>query len=311
MSGKGLADGILSSPFFRVQKKLLTFFFNYVLFPIHTFLANPLKEVVHLKRGILYRAFIYFLCFSFLLMMNGFARMGLEAKEIERPFGEMVSKGEVKFEARENMWKKVDSSHFPLFKGMRVKTESGQALLRFQDNGRVEVSPRSLFSIDQQGRLVLTEGSIRFSLPVASEVSFKVGNLSIQPSRTLQASKGISIPASGDSTIAGTLSIHSNGSVTISSQEGKLQVLGPDQVLLAAIPKNESITLPSVTVSGPQRVMVAQAGETAATTQTTGTFLGISTWGWVGIVAAAAVIAGVAIAAGGGDGDSDRVPICP
>jgi hypothetical protein len=266
--------------------------------------------VVVLKRGILYKAFIYFLCFSFLLLMNGFARMGLEAKEVERPLGEMMSRGEVKFEARENVWKKAESSHFPLFKGTRVKTESGQALLRFPDNGRVEVSPRSLFSIDQQGRLVLTEGSIRFSLPVTSEVSIRIGNLSIHPSRTLQAAKGMPVPVSVDSTIAGTLSIHSNGSVTVKAHEGKLHVLGPDQVLLAAIPKNESVTFPSLTVSGPQRVMVAQAGETSATAGTTGTFLGISTWGWIGIIAVAAVIAGVAIAAGGG-GDSDRFPICP
>jgi hypothetical protein len=93
--------------------------------------------------------------------------------------------------------------------------------------------------------------------------------------------------------------------------EGKLNVLSQDNVLLAAVPKNDSVTIPSVTVSGPSRVMVAQAGETATiATGTTGSFLGISTLGWVGIIAAAAAVTVVTVAASGDD-DHDRVPVCP
>ncbi len=265
-----------------------------------------------MKRGVVYRGFIYFLCFSFLLLMNGLSRIGLEAREVEKPLAEMISRGDVKFEMRENVWKKVESSHFPIFKGMRVKTEAGgSAILRLADNGRIEIHPGSLFSFDSEGRMILTQGSLRFSLPATSDVRFRVGNLSILKARQLQAAHGRSIPQPEESLISGTLSIHANGSVTVKSHEGRLQVLGPDQTLLAAIPKNDSVTLPSVTVSGPQRVMVAQAGETSTATETTGTFLGISTWGWVGIVAGAAVIAGVAIAAGGGGDGGDRIPICP
>lgn len=264
-----------------------------------------------MKRGTLQKGFIYFLCFSFLLLMNGFSRFGLEARETEKPLAEMVSRGDVKFEMRANVWKNVESSHFPLFKGMRIKTEKGQAILRLPDNGRIEVNPGSLFSFDSEGRLILNQGSLRFSLPVASEVSFRVGNISILKARTLQASQGRSVLPSMESLVSGAVSIHANGSVTVKAHEGKLQVLGHDHTLLAAIPKNDSVTLPSVTVSGPQRVMVAQAGETSTTTETTGTFLGISTWGWIGIVAGAAVIAGVAIAAGGGGDGGDGVPICP
>jgi hypothetical protein len=218
----------------------------------------------------------------------------------------------VKFEARENVWKKVETSHFPIFKGTRVKTESGHAILTLPDNGRIEVNPRSLFSFDKEGRLILTEGSIKFHLPMTSGVNFKIGNLSIIKTRTLQAAKGNSISSPAESLVTGSLSIHPNGSITVKSFEGKLNVLNQDHVLLAAVSKNDSVTIPSVTVSGPSRVMVAQAGETATTaTGTTGDFLGISTWGWVGIIGAAAAVIVIVAAAGGGGGGSDRVPICP
>lgn len=264
-----------------------------------------------MKKGMFYKGFIYFLCFSFLLLMNGFSRMGLEARETERPLAEMISRGDVKFEVRENIWKNVESSHFPLFKGTRVKTEKGQAIVRLPDNGKVEVHSGSLFSFDSEGKLTLTQGSLRFSLPVTSDLTLRIGNLSITRARILQASQGSSSFPSTDSLVSGTVSIHANGSVTVKTLEGKVQVLGPDHSLLAAIPKNDSVTLPSITVTGPQRVMVAQAGETSTTTETKGAFLGISTWGWVGIIAGAAVIAGVAIAASGGGDGGDWIPICP
>ena len=265
-----------------------------------------------MKKGIIYKSFIYSLCFSFLLLMNGFSRIGLEAKEAERPLGEMVSKGEVKFEARENVWKKVESSHFPIFKMTRVKTESGHAILTLPDNGRIEVNPKSLFSFDKEGRLILTEGSIKFHLPITSEINFKIGNLSIIKARTLQAAKGNSISSPAESLVTGSLSIHPNGSITVKTLEGRLNVLNQDHVLLAAVSKNDSVTIPSVTVSGPSRVMVAQAGETATTTTgTTGDFLGISTWGWVGIIAAAVAVVVIVAAAGGGGGGDDGVPVCP
>ncbi|NWF92531.1 MAG: hypothetical protein HXY46_06410, partial [Syntrophaceae bacterium] len=56
------------------------------------------------------RLLVYFVCVSFLVMMNGFPMASVEARENLLPIGEMVSKGEVKFEARENVWRKVESS---------------------------------------------------------------------------------------------------------------------------------------------------------------------------------------------------------
>jgi len=253
----------------------------------------------------------YFLCFSFLLMTSHTPWIIAEAKENASPVGEMVSKGTVKFEVRENVWRPVESTHFPIFKGTKIKTENGQAILTLPDHGRIEINPRSLFSFDKEGRVVLAEGSIKFHLPITSEVNFKIGNLSITKARIHQAAKGSSVSSATDPLVAGSISINTNGSVTVKTLEGRLNVVNQENVVLAAVPKNESVTIPSVTVSGPSRMMVAQAGETGTTTTgTTGTFLGISTWGWVGIIAAAAVVTIVAVAASGGD-DHDRVPVCP
>jgi hypothetical protein len=68
-----------------------------------------------MKNGRYQKAFVYFLSVSFLLMMNGFPGAIAQAKEIGLPIGEMVSRGEVKFEVRDKVWKNVDLSHFPIF----------------------------------------------------------------------------------------------------------------------------------------------------------------------------------------------------
>jgi hypothetical protein len=83
--------------------------------------------------------------------------------------------------------------------------------------------------------------------------------------------------------------------------QGRLSLLNQDHVVLAELSTKDSLTLPSVTVKGNAPVMVAQVGETKASEEKE-KFLGISTWGWVGITAATVGIAGIAIAAGGGGG---------
>jgi len=63
-----------------------------------------------MKRGFAFKAWVYFLCVSFLLLANGFHTMIAEAKEMGRPLGEMVSRGEVKLESRKSVWKSVELS---------------------------------------------------------------------------------------------------------------------------------------------------------------------------------------------------------
>ena len=56
-----------------------------------------------MKRRKACKVFVCFLCASFLLLTSGFSKMTAEAKEKEVPIGEMVSKGDVRFEARESV----------------------------------------------------------------------------------------------------------------------------------------------------------------------------------------------------------------
>ena len=262
-----------------------------------------------MKKRFGFKLLIYFLCVSFLVMMSGFPRRVAGAKERVLPMGEMVSQGEVKFEARQNVWKEVESSHFPIFQGTRIKVEKGVAFITLSNNSQIEVSPDSLFSLDQNDQLVLSQGSIDFRIPSTSEINFKVGNLSILKSRTLQAAKDpLAFPPNGEETI-GSISIHANGSVTIKSTQGKLTIMNQDRVVLSALSSKDSVTIPSMTVGGKPRVMVAQVGDTGP-----GEGEGkSSSKAWMYVGAGALGIGGIVaiIAAGAGGGTAGHGVACP
>lgn len=212
-----------------------------------------------MKKGFIYKSFIYFLCISFLLLMNVFQIVGAEAKERNLPIGEMVSQGEVKFEARQNVWKDVEPSHFPIFQGTKIKTEKGVAIITLANGSHIEIGPNSLFSFDQNDRFILSQGNIEFRIPPSSEINFRVGNLTILRSRTLQATKTPSVSSPKDEETMGSISIHSNGSVTVKGIQGRIFILNQDHIVLAALSSKDSVTIPSITVGGPSKVMVAQA----------------------------------------------------
>jgi len=211
-----------------------------------------------MKRRFGRRSFIYFLSVSFLLMMNGFPIIS-DAKEKGIPLGEMVSRGEVKYEARENVWKEVESFHFPIFQGTKIKTEKGAAIIVLSNNSQIEVGPSTAFSFDQGERFILSRGNIEFRIPPSAEINFRAGSLSILKSRVVQAAKKPSAFSPKDQDTMGSISIHSNGSVTVKSVQGNLSILNEDRVVLAGLSSKDSITIPSTTVAGPSRVMVAQA----------------------------------------------------
>jgi hypothetical protein len=236
-----------------------------------------------MKKKIGFRVWTYFVCVSFLLMMNGFPKILAEAKEGSIPIGEMISKGGVKFEARENVWKEVESSHFPIFQGQRIKTEKGAAIITHSNNSQIEVGSNSLFSFDQNDRFVLSQGNIEFRLPSSSEMDFRIGNLSILRSRSLQATKNSSVTSAKDEEAMGSISIHPNGSATIKSIQGKLSVLDQDHVVLASLSSEESITIPSVTMGEHPGVMVAQASGPVSAGGETARLSSLSTGEWVGL----------------------------
>ncbi len=255
------------------------------------------------------KVFIYFLCGSFLLMMNGFPEMA-GAKEKLLPIGEMVSKGEVKFEARQNVWKEVESSHFPIFQGTKIKTEKGVAFITLSDNTQMEVSSNSLFSFDQNDRFVLSQGSIEFRIPSASELDFKVGNLSILKSRALQATRTLSSALPADEETIGTISVNANGSATVKSLKGKLTLTNQDRVVLAALSSKDSVTIPSTTVGIKPRVMAAQVGEVTAGAGG-GTIFGVPTMTAIAVIVGVGAITGGIVAAASSGGGGDEGVSCP
>lgn len=215
-----------------------------------------------MKKGIVFRTFLYFLSISFLLLTNGFPSIAAEAKERGIPIGEMISKGEVNFEARENVWKKVQSSHFPVFEGVKIKTEKGVAAIALGNNSHVEVGQNSLLSFDQNERLHLFQGQIDFRISSRADLNFKIGKLTVTKSHSLQASKGPGMASPRNEETIGSISIHSNGSVTIKSIQGQLFILDQERTVLATIPSQDSLTIPSTVVKGQSKTMIAQAGET-------------------------------------------------
>jgi hypothetical protein len=258
------------------------------------------------------KAFIYFLCISLLLLTNGFHMIVAEAKELDRPMGEMISSGEVKFESRENVWKGVEPSHFPIFQGTKIKTEKGDSAVTLSNDAQVEVGQNSLVSFDRSDQICLVRGTINFRFPSTAELSVNVGNLTVIKYGSLHASKNLSaVPENGET--IGSISVHPNGAVTVKSIRGALSITDQEHVVLASLSSKDTVTIPSIAARSPSKVMVAQAGETGAGSESEKSeFLGLSTWWWIGIGGAAAVGIIVGATAGHhGGGGHGFVPICP
>ncbi len=208
-----------------------------------------------------YKAFVYFLSISFFLLTSGFPTISATGAERSFPLGEMASRGEVNFEARENVWKRVEPSHFSIFQGVKVKTGKGIAGIALGDDSRIEVGQGTLFSFDQKDRLNLLQGEINFRVPPNVELNFKIGSLLVTRTRPLHASKGpIAAPPKNEETI-GSIVIHSNGAATVKSIRGQLSVIDQNRVVLASISSKDTVIIPATTVKGRPKTMVAQVGD--------------------------------------------------
>jgi hypothetical protein len=272
--------------------------------------------------------FLILICFTFFLTTIGFPGVTTQAKDAKFPIGEMISKGEVRFEAREKAWKNIDSSHFPVFEKGKIKTEQGTGMVTLGNNCHLEIAQNSVISFEQVDRMHLTQGRVNFRIPSGSEMTIEVGSLAVIKPRVQQATKDAAIvPAKGIDTV-GSIALHSNGSVTIRNLQGSLTILDQDRVVLAALGTKESITIPSFTASGKLRTRVAQAGEVKEEENRDRKRAGASWWDtgeweylrlnameWIAVGYAAALV-GAFIYAFWPEDDKDRtveeqVPICP
>jgi len=260
-----------------------------------------------------------FLCFAFFLTVSGLPAVVTQAKDANFPIGEMISKGGARFEVREKVWRNIDSSHFPVFEKGRIKTEQGTGRVTLRNNCHFEIAQNSVISFEQVDRAHLAQGRVNFRIPSNTEVTIKVGSLAVTKPRVQQASKSTAtIPARNEDTV-GSITLHSNGSVTIRNLQGSLTILDQDRVVVAALSSKESITIPAMMASGKSyNKMMAQAGEVRQSKRETRddidrewTYLGINAIEWIGVGYAAALVGGL-IYAYWPEGDKDRtVSLCP
>jgi hypothetical protein len=265
--------------------------------------------------------FSTFLCFAFFLTVSGFPAVVTQGKNANFPIGEIISKGEVKFETRDKVWKNIQSSHFPVFEKGKIKTDRGTARVTLGKNCHLEIAPNSVISFEQVDRAHLAQGRVNFRIPSNTEVTIKVGSLAVTKPRVQQASRGtVTIPARNEDTV-GSIILHSNGSVTIRNLQGSLSIVDQDRVVVAALSSKESITIPATMASGKSYKMMAQAGEVRQSKRETQnvldqewTYLGLNAIEWIGVGYAAALVGGL-IYAYWPEGDKDRsieqTSVCP
>jgi hypothetical protein len=265
-----------------------------------------------------FKVFSYFLCVSFLLHVGGVSGILAEEKGKNFPVGEMVSRGEVKYEAREKAWQKVEPSYFPIFQGSKIKTEKGSAIISLKSDIQIEMGANTVLFFDRRDRIQLFQGHLNFRVNSPEGISIRVGKITIASTPPRSASAGMGVSGK-DTPDMGTIRVHSNDSVTIQSTQGQWMVLNPQGVILATISPKESLSLPPGIVDNPpsektQKMMFAQVGEISPTPEEAETYWGLSKWAWGGIGLGVLALFGIGLAAGGGGGDggssSPPPPVC-
>jgi len=279
-----------------------------------------------LRKKLVYKTIVYFLCIYPLAPISCFPKMVGEAKEVDFPIGEMVARGEVKFEAKGNMWRKAESSPFPIFRGGKIKTEKGAGIVTLANNCQIEVGQNSIIYFDQNDRLSLSQGRVNFRIPSENDITFKVESISITKSRTFQAAKSPTLVSQKNEEVTGSLLLHPNGALTVKSLQGSLFILNQDRAVLASLSSKESVTIPSITTSGKSRVMVAQAGEIEEKEEKPGRKMAAAgdtgEWEYWGFSAEAWIVLGYGVAGliallfyvdhqTRSKGGEEEVPVCP
>ena len=269
-----------------------------------------------MRRGFITRFLTYFICVSFFLQMGGFSEILAEEKVKNFPVGGMVSRGEVKFEAKEKIWKKVEPSYFPVFQGSKIKTENGAAIISLVNDNQIQMGPNTVLFFDGGNEIRLLQGHINFRIGSQEGISIKVGKVTVANSPYSHvASTTLSVSKKKAADI-GTIFVHSNDSVTIQSDQGELFVFNQQRVALATISSKESLRIPSKVIENPPaekdpKMIFAQVGEITPTPEEE-TYLGLSKWTWVAIGGGILAVAGIGIAAaGGGGGGGGGGPVCP
>ena len=207
-----------------------------------------------------FKTSLHLFCVCFFLLLIGGQAVAAGINEIGLPIGEMIAKGNVSVEVKPDRWRQVETSNFPVFIGVKIRTEKGTAVIALANNCQMEMGPNSSLSFVQRDQISLLQGSVHFRIPPTVHTKFSVGTLSIIKSPQLHAYANPApiFPRMEES--IGSLSFRANGSVFIKSDRGSLSVLDQDRNVLASLPSKESTSLLPSKGSGNGRIMVAQAG---------------------------------------------------
>lgn len=279
-----------------------------------------------MKHGWAFKSFTCFVCVSFLLFMGGVASLHAEGKRGALPVGEMISRGIVKFQVGENLWKRVEASSFPIFQGMTIKTEKGAAVVSLTDQNQIEIGPDSVLYFEEKDQIRLSQGRVDFRISPSRGLRLCAGNFILVGTSALHAGRGLaSLPKTDEA--AGSLSIHPNSAVTIQGIQGHLTLLNQERTVLATVAPKESLTLPAAIAAKIGKgktppVQMAQVGEeedplaakgkeAAPEPQKSG---GLSGGAWLAIGIGVLALGGIAALAGGGGGgggESSPPPVCP
>lgn len=259
-----------------------------------------------------FKIFTWFLCLLQIFIWGGFLPTLSWAKDRNPPMGEIIVRGEVQYEGKENSWKNIEFSYFPLFPGMKIKTKKGLANIFLRDHTNVELNKDTSILIADINNLRLLQGRIDFRIPAQANLKLHLGNLIVQKTSLRQAAQG-NYPAGEE--VLGTITLHPHGAVTINNMKGNISVLDQNQQVLAALSPRDSLTIPSSLAHNPPQekiapIKIAQVGEEEIAAEPE-KYAGISvkTWGIISLAALGAT--GALIAAGGGGGGGGGAPACP
>ena len=123
-----------------------------------------------------FQVFSLLLCVSFLLQVGGVPAILAQEKGKNFPIGGMVSRGEVKFEAGEKIWQKVEPSYFPIFEGSKIKTENGSAIISLKSDIQIEMGANTVLFFDRKDQIQLFQGNLNFRINSPEGISIRVGS---------------------------------------------------------------------------------------------------------------------------------------
>jgi hypothetical protein len=182
------------------------------------------------------------------------------------PVGEMFPRGQVKIEARNGVWKNVDTSPLSMFQDEKIKVEKGAASIALANNCQIEVGEDSLFFVGKGDEFHLVQGRSIIHIPSGAELNIQVRNLKIVSSNARQAGKSPKTFSEYEEA-SGFVCVRENGAVDVKSLRGTLRILDRNLAVSASLSPNELVALSPSIVEAKGEIILPQVGELTVETE--------------------------------------------